>query len=170
MAVIGPAERPLQESLTWRRFRETHPDVSRARGYWNDPIQLPTVRGAQIGRSLRLLDRAPRRMPELLLKSPVSLRNRFTLWAFCEEDLQVVNLLKVRLDRHALAARIHVLSEYASLSEPTRAWRAAIADYFSGRSPFPADLNFDRQRRRNCRLKKNSVQASRITNDKSAFQ
>jgi hypothetical protein len=63
----------------WRRFRETGPDASRARGYWNGGIQVPTLCGRQIRRALPLLPRAPRGIPELPLNSPVSLRNGFKL-------------------------------------------------------------------------------------------
>jgi hypothetical protein len=130
----------------WQRFRETNPDVRRARGHWNDPIQLPTLRGDQIRCALPLLRLAPRQMPELLLRSPLAIRNRFTLWVFSEEDLQVVHFLDDLLELNALDVRIHAMPGYEFQSEPTRARRAAIAAYFSGQAPFPAGLDFDRKR------------------------
>jgi hypothetical protein len=130
----------------WQRFRETNPDVRRARGHWNDPVQLPTVRGDQIRCALPLLRLAPRQMPELLLRSRVAIRNRFTLWVFSKEDLQVVHFLDALLELSALDVRIQPMPGYEFQSEPTRVWRAAIAAYFSGQSPFPAGLDFDRKR------------------------
>ena len=104
----------------------------RARGYWNGEIQLPTLSGEQIRGALPLLRRAPRKMPELLLKSPVSLVNRFTLWAFSDDDLRVVHLLPTLLDANTVNPRIHPLPGYDSTAQRTRAWRTIIEAYFSG--------------------------------------
>ncbi|MCU1262045.1 MAG: hypothetical protein JWO80_4930 [Bryobacterales bacterium] len=78
----------------WRSFKHQGPDVRMARGYWNHPIQIPTLRGDQIGFQLSLLGRAPGGMPELLLRSPVKIDNRYTLWAFSPEDMEALRSLR----------------------------------------------------------------------------
>ncbi len=137
---------PSRIDEVWQKFRDTNPDVRQARGHWNDPIQLPTVRGDQIQPALPLLRLAPRQMPELLLRSPVEIHKRFTLWVFSEEDLQVVHLLNDALELNSLNARMHPMPGYHFQSEPTRVWRAAIAAHFAGQASFPEGLNFDRKR------------------------
>jgi hypothetical protein len=130
----------------WRRFRAQEPNIRQRRGYWNDPIQLPTLRGDQIRYSLPLLGLAPRRMPEMLLRSPVSLGRHFTLWVFSEEDTEALARLGGLLQHSGLLVRQHQITGYQSRCYGTRVLRARISAYFTGERPFPGDLDFDRRR------------------------
>ena len=128
----------------WRAFHRMEPDVERARGYWNEPIQVPTLRGNQIVQGLRLLSRAASGIPELLLRAPVSIDDGFTLWVFSDDDMSAVTTLQ-----HALGGvrvRRHLMDGYESRASNTRLWRSRIDSYFAGQAPFPAALDFDRRR------------------------
>jgi hypothetical protein len=135
---------PNRIAEVWRAFRNSTPTPERARGYWNDPIQVPTLRGSQIERGLCLLGRAASGMPELLLRAPVQVDGRFTLWVFSDDDMASVTALQ-----HALGGvqvRHYAMRGYESTDLTTRTWRSRIDSYFTRRAPFPATLDFDRRR------------------------
>jgi hypothetical protein len=91
--------------------------------------------GDQIRRALPMVRHAPG-VPELPLKSPVSLRDRFTLSAFSDDDLQVVHLLPTLSDADTLNTRIHSLPGCDCTAQCAFKWRTMIAAYFSGRALF----------------------------------
>jgi hypothetical protein len=126
----------------WEAFRRAKPDVERARGHWNEPIQVPTLRGDQIIEGLHLLGRAASGMPELLLHGPVRIDDRFTLWAFSDEDTASVG----RLQLNGVRVRRYAMSGYESRASTTETWRSHIDSYFAGLAPFPAGFDFDRRR------------------------
>ncbi len=126
----------------WQRFRQSNPDARRARGYWNPPVELPTLQGNQINSSLALLRRAPRGMPELLLKARVKITSPPRLWAFSPEDTDLVR----RVATNALPVHTVPLLGYSSGLDATVQVRTRIAAYFSGEQAYPQDLEFDRIR------------------------
>jgi hypothetical protein len=130
----------------WRSFREQRPNARVARGYWNHPIQIPTLHGDQIKLELSLLSRASGGMPELLLRSPVRIDNRLKLWVFSREDMEALRALREPLQLSGMSLGIHSLEGYDCQSHDTGIWRSRIESYFAGQAPFPADLNFDRKR------------------------
>lgn len=84
---------PARIAEVWRLFRAGQPTSDRARGYFNDPHLVPTLKHQQIRPNLHLLRTAPRRMPELLLRSPVGLRQCAGLHFFSDQDLRSARLL-----------------------------------------------------------------------------
>jgi hypothetical protein len=119
------APNAIREEL--EAFRKTGPDAERARGYWNEPIQVPTLRGSQIVEGLRFLGRAASGIPELLLRAPVRVDDRFTLWVFSDDDMGVVTTLQ-----HAWAGvrvRGYLMDGYG---KPLR-------DHARPAAPFPRD-------------------------------
>ena len=116
-----------------------------ARGYWNDPLQVPTIRGDQIALapSLRLRKRG---LPELLLPSPVPITCRFTLWVFSGDDLDALKSLEHLLSLTGVEIREFALHGYDSRSPDTRVCRSQIVGYFEGKVPYTAKLDFDRVR------------------------
>ena len=137
---------PATVLLAWQRFRDQQPGHRRARGYWNDPFRIPTLRGEQIAEMSALLGRASAGMPELLLPSPVPIGNHFTLWVFSGEDVKVLRPLRGLLKSSGVRLRKRSLENYECLASDTVTWRALIARYFAGQSAFPAGLDFDRKR------------------------
>jgi hypothetical protein len=135
---------PDRIASVWRAFRKEQPTVEGARGYWNDPFLVPTLKGKQIQERLDLFTRAPRGIPELLLQSPVLVGGNYTLWAFSSADLCVVETLET-LPR-GLQIRFSPYSNYVSDAPQTAEWRKRIVKYFSDSEPFPIDLDFDRNR------------------------
>jgi len=128
----------------WRAFRRAGPNEEKARGYWNDPIQVPTLRGSQIAQGLRRLGRAASGIPELLLHAPVRVDDRFTLWAFSDDDMNAVATLQSAW--HGIRVRRCVMDGYESQAADTQIWRARIDSYFARRGEFPAALDFDRKK------------------------
>jgi len=128
----------------WRAFRGAKPDAETARGYWNEPIQVPTLQGRQIVEGLRLLGRAASGIPELLLRAPVQVDDRFTLWVFSDDDMSTVRTLQQEWGD--VRVRQSLMDGYESRASNTRMWRSRIDSYFAGQTPFPAALDFDRRR------------------------
>ena len=135
---------PNRIAQVWHAFRATEPDVERARGYWNDPIGVPTLRGRQIVDGLHLFSRAASGIPELLLGAPVRVDNRFTLWVFSDEDMTSVTVLQPSWG--GVKIRRSEIDGYESRASDTRRWRSHIDSYFAGLAAFPAALDFDRKR------------------------
>jgi hypothetical protein len=125
----------------WRHFARTKPPVETARGHWNPGFLVPTVKESQIGPSLRLLRRAPRQSPELLLRGPVALTRLRRLHVFSEEDAECVRVLTGGPE-----VELNSVSGYDSTCSETNAWRRQIKAYFSGGAPYPRDLDPDRIR------------------------
>lgn len=128
----------------WKAFRNSNPPTERARGYWNEPILVPTLRSDQVSTHLQLFSRAASGIPELLLRSPVRIDNRFTLWTFCDEDSDLAAPLLLRLP--GVQSRNHSFDSYDAQAPAVRASRHRIAAYFQGLEPFPAALDFDARR------------------------
>jgi hypothetical protein len=128
----------------WRAFRATQPPTDRARGYWNDPILVPTLRGSQIADQSRLFSRASSGVPELLLQSPVTVDEQITVWAFSEDDTKAAALLETEFA--SIRVHHHPIDSYEARAPLTRAWRSRIEEYFLGRAPFPSAFDFDRKR------------------------
>lgn len=84
---------PDRIAAVWRSFRSSNPPLFRARGYFNEPYLVPTLSGLQIRFNLALLRKAPRQMPELLLRSPVDLSRCSRLLVFSRRDLTTIQLL-----------------------------------------------------------------------------
>ena len=135
---------PARVHEVWRAFRSTSPTIEKARGCWNDKIEVPTLKGDQIARHLRLLPLAPRGMPELLLASPVALGCDFTVWTFSEEDRAVV--AQAVGDSESMTVRCHIMPSYDARTPRTHLWRQRAEAYFNGKEPFPRDPNFDGRR------------------------
>jgi hypothetical protein len=122
-------------------FRDRRPDIQMARGYWNDPIQIPILCGDQIASALSLLRRAPRGMPELLLRSPVSIGDHFTLSVFSDDDMEALQTLGDLLQFSGVRIRMYSMEAYKCQSPDIRAWRSRIQSYFAGKVRFPAKLD-----------------------------
>jgi hypothetical protein len=132
---------PAKVLEVWRLFRDRRPDIQMARGYWNDPIQIPILCGDQIASALSLLRRAPRGMPELLLRSPVSIGDHFTLSVFSDDDMEALQTLGDLLQFSGVRIRMYSMEAYKCQSPDTRAWRSRIQSYFAGKVRFPAKLD-----------------------------
>jgi hypothetical protein len=126
----------------WHAFRASCPDTGRARGFWNDPILVPTLVGSQIAANIPLLRLAASGTPELLLQSPVQLAGGFKAWAFSKEDQDALSSVLPE----QLNLEFAPLPLYAAGSPVTAAWRERIEGYLAGRAPFPSDLDFDGRR------------------------
>jgi hypothetical protein len=82
--------KPTRIREVWDAFRQTAPSVDRARGYFNPGRAVPTLEREQIRPNLRLLRRAPRGIPELLLHSEVSLSRVSRVIAFSNADADLI--------------------------------------------------------------------------------
>jgi len=127
----------------WKQFRATDPSLEAARGYWNGAALVPTLERHQIARNLRLLSRAARGCPELLLRAPVSLAEEVRTCAFSNEDADSVE----RMNPPWPVER-YQWPEYDAGCRDTCASRERIGAYLVGDAPYPDDLDFDRVRRR----------------------
>jgi hypothetical protein len=85
--------KPERIARVWLSLRSSNPPLPKARGYFNDPHLVPTLRGSQIPANLNLLRKAPRGMPELLLRSPVDLARCSRLSLFSRRDFNTLQLL-----------------------------------------------------------------------------
>jgi len=132
---------PARIEAVWRSFARTKPPVEAARGYWNPGFLVPTVKESQIGSSLRLLRRAPRQSPELLLRGPVALTRLRRLHVFSEEDAECVRVLA-----GGPAVELNSVAGYDPRCAETTAWRRQIKAYFNGDVPYPEGLDPDRIR------------------------
>lgn len=130
---------PERIAAVWRSLRASNPPCTKARGYFNDPYLVPTLLGRQICNDLALLRRAPRGMPELLLRAPVHLSRCSRLLVFSPRDFTAVQLLGELL----LPGADYQYPGYAGDLVPAET-RRKIEGYFASRGDTkPPDFNFD---------------------------
>lgn len=129
----------------WRALRDTNPDAETARGFWGEP-EVPIVAGPQIAGNLKLLARAPRKMPELLLPSPARVFAGAKIVAFSRADLASLQLLGSPPDGAAL--ELGSFSGYDLDADPLGPRRALLDDYLAGRREVAPAIDFDAIRHR----------------------
>ena len=130
---------PDQIAAVWRSFRSSNPPLARARGYFNDPYLVPTLRGSQIQGNLRLLRSAPRGLPELLLRSPVELQRLMRLLVFSRRDFTALK----PLDPLRLPAAEYDFPGYQADLVPEETRRQIEAYIRSPKRSKPPELDFD---------------------------
>lgn len=121
----------------WAAFKETSPDLKKARGEWRPGIALPVLDVATAESRSFLLATAAGGMPELLVRSRVRLEVAKCIVAFSDEDSTVVRQLKSPLPR----IEVKTFPGYESDHAEAVATRSLIAAYFNG-GPYPR-VNFD---------------------------
>ncbi|MDC0718997.1 hypothetical protein [Nannocystis bainbridge] len=124
----------------WRRFRATNPEPERARGFWGEP-HVPIVAGPQIAANLRLLGRAPRKTPELLLRSPARVFAGAKVIAFSRADLASLQRLGAAPDGAAL--ELGTFPGYDPDGDPLGPRRGLLDDFLAGLRDAPPPIDFD---------------------------
>lgn len=136
---------PERILAVWRAFREANPAPETARGFWGEP-HVPIVAGPQIAANLRLLARAPRKMPELLLRSPARVFAGAKIVAFSRADLASLQLLGSPPDRAVL--ELGTFPGYDPEGDPLGPRRQALDEFLAGRSDVAPGIDFDAIRHR----------------------
>lgn len=133
--------KPSRILEVWDALRATNPSPSKAKGYFGD-ARIPTLQGEQIRENLALLNKAPRKMPELLLSGAVPLSRFARLIAFSATDRRQV----AEAGLEVLPIELNTVEGYGNDSVP-RSLRRRIEAYFSGEDT-PTGWDFDAVRPR----------------------
>lgn len=131
---------PQRIQAVWQAFRAMNPAPETARGFWAE-FHVPIIAGSQIAANLRLLGRAPRKMPELLLASPARVFAHAKVLAFSRADLASLRTLGSPPDGAVLELR--AFSGYDPDADPLGPRRRTLDDYLAGRNDVCPAIDFD---------------------------